>query len=310
MSANSKKKKQSAGGDGDGTAKLGLSQVLSDCLVSPGQPGARHFPLVPEVYPDEHAFEIRSQFARVSPVAPLISLVPRKVVFICFTNRCGSNFFAQAIASDGQLRQADEFICWDTVRALSEKHEHRSLIEYLNWLAEDQLSPSGYFACKLSLSHLLLLFEEGVLDQWRDSAKFIFLYREDIIAQAVSLNVAWHTKQWTSEDRVGPVDVPFKTDQLFEIARSIALRNAYFPMVFELLGIEPMVISYEDFSADTVKWTSEVGRFLGLSNLNFVPEKVRYRKQADSGNLEVAARLRSHFRLRDVSTRVTDASAQ
>ncbi|WP_460832000.1 Stf0 family sulfotransferase [Lysobacter humi (ex Lee et al. 2017)] len=253
---------------------------------------------MPEVYPDEHAFEIRNQFARTADGSTPVALQPCKVVFICFTNRCGSNFLAQAIASDGQLRQADEFMCWDVVRALADRNGLRSLEEYLNWLARDQMSPSGYFACKVSLSQLLLLYEEGVLDQWASDARFVHVYRDDIIGQAASLNVAWHTKRWTSEDKGIEAQVPYDPEQMFGIARSIALRNAYFPLVFELMGIEALRVRYEDFVADPTAGTRRVGEFLGLPTLRYEPHQVSYRKQAGDTNRDLVRRLREHYRLK------------
>lgn len=256
----------------------------------------RTFPLLPEVYPDEHAFEIRN-FFRERARAGERPLEARKVLFICFTNRCGSNFFSQAIASDGQLPVADEFLCWDVVHKYANEAGLTSIRHYLEWLSRRYESPSGYLVSKLSLSQLIFLYEEGILDEWTGCARFIHIFRRDTIAQAASLNIAWHTKRWTSADIGVEAKVPDDPDELFGIARTIALRNAYFQLIFDLLGITPLCVAYEDFVASPADWTRRVGRFLGLPALTFRPDMVTHQKQAGPLSRSLIEITRSHFRL-------------
>ena len=44
------------------------------------------------------------------------ALENRNFLFLCFTNRCSSNYIAKSIASDGQLNVAGEFFNADTIR--------------------------------------------------------------------------------------------------------------------------------------------------------------------------------------------------
>src|SRR5882724_2247499 len=55
-----------------------------------------------------------------------------KFVFICFTNRCGSNFFAEAMASDGTLNLGFEFLNHDAILRVMREQNLEYVQDYIS----------------------------------------------------------------------------------------------------------------------------------------------------------------------------------
>src|SRR5437016_6207672 len=89
------------------------------------------------IYPNAHSQKIAEHFAaqdgRPQDRAALREAIDSLDAFciLCFTNRCGSSFLAQALASDGRLQQAHESLNFDTVIQQSRKHGFASFDGYL-----------------------------------------------------------------------------------------------------------------------------------------------------------------------------------
>lgn len=261
------------------------------------------FPALPPLFPDVHMQEITEYFKSLPNAEPefqssnLESAKLRAAYFLCFTNRCGSNYIAQSISSDGRLAQAGESINFDTVIKRSRQFGFASFREYFFWLARSSKRQANMLACKVSVGQLLFLYNEGLLGQFLSQPKFIHIVRKDTISQAVSLYIASKTNKWTSEQTGIDVPIDYDKDALISIVRSICFQNAAFESVFQLFGVSPLVVSFEDFVESPHDWVKKIGDFLGVDNLAYVSNAIRYSKQADQKNDELISRLRQEFKL-------------
>jgi trehalose 2-sulfotransferase len=265
------------------------------------------FPPSPPIFPDAHKEQIEAYFS------PLLNDTPPAVelptlhasYFICFTNRCGSNLVAQALASDGQLSQAGENLNFTTVINHSKRLGHKSYDEYFRWLMGATKGKRNVFGCKSSVSQLMYLYNCGLLQRMNPLPDFIHVVRRDLIAQAVSLYIANQTNQWTSEQpKVEGVEIEYRPNQLIHILRSIALQNSLFEGFFQLIGVAPHVVVYEDFVAAPAEAISAIGKKLRLPGLELVQKKISYSKQADERNQKLVDRLIKDFSLQPITSKI------
>ncbi len=77
-------------------------------------------------------------------------------VFICFTNRSGSNYLADALGSGGIVNLSGEYFNGDTIREIVVRHHLPSLSAYLDFL-RIQESKNNILVSKIAITQLALL---------------------------------------------------------------------------------------------------------------------------------------------------------
>ena len=97
---------------------------------------------------------------------------------------------------------------------------------------------------------------------------FVYLHRDDVLAQAVSWHRAEQTNVWHRTDREksqqpGP-EPRYDFDQIRELVQTIEEHNSAWRAWFASVGTQPHVVRYEDLDADPVGVACEVLDFLGL----------------------------------------------
>ena len=237
-----------------------------------------------------HVRAVESLFGPI-PYRP--DLVPpgMRFVFLCFTNRSGSNHLAEALQSDGRLNMAGEFFNADAIEADTRLHGHASFAEYLCRQVQWR-QVGGRFVAKVAPAHLELLGRAGVLDAAGGGASYIHINRADRLAQAISHGIAEQTQQWTSATRADPARRPrYARSRIAQIMQQIDEGNALFDRFFAINGIAAARIGYEGLIADPEASLAVVGSAIGVPGLRVVPTAMRLTRQAGMLNQEWRARF-------------------
>lgn len=164
-------------------------------------------------------------------------------------------------------------------------------------------TPNGVFGAKLmggTLDEVVRKLAPGtagadlaVLRAAFGPVRFVFLRREDALAQAVSWLRAEQTGTWWSGDR-GTGDEPrYDPAGITRLLATIAEHNAAWRGWFARYGIRPHEITYEQLTADLTGVTRGVLEFLGLDADAGDPVRPRHHRQADRLNQDWAARYRT-----------------
>lgn len=200
-------------------------------------------------------------------------------IFVCFSNRCGSNFLAAALASTGRIRPAGEAFNGPVVVERSRAAGHASFQAYVEHLAAAAAADGRTPLLKLGWMQLLFLDKWGYLDTVFPDARFVHIRRNDLLGQAVSHAIAQATRAWTSRAEASG-EVAFDWDRIRRHVAEFAEANAYFDRFFALTGRPVARVVYEDLIADPAAWVTRLGAALGLA-LAYAPERVRLERQDD-----------------------------
>jgi trehalose 2-sulfotransferase len=113
-------------------------------------------------YPNEHGDLIEAHFGGV---AADLSAIPTNMRFIliCFTNRCGSHFLADVLASSGVLNRAGEMFNAEIVVNDSKAYGLRDMGQFVGHLAR-AASKNGILVSKATVTQMATLAKTGVLD--------------------------------------------------------------------------------------------------------------------------------------------------
>ena len=243
---------------------------------------------------------------------------------ICATPRTGSTLLCGLLASTGvagqpesYFRQPDEQLWaarWDIARSTDGVVEYS---EFVRAALAAGRTENGVFAARIiwgTLDHLVDRLAtvypapaSGDLDLLElvfGNTGFVYLHRDDVLAQAVSWHRAEQTGVWHQTDREEPTrpeqEPRFDFDQIRKLVQTIEAHNSAWRAWFASVGIQPHEVRYEDLDADPVGVASEILDFLGPE---LPPErliKTSHGRMADEVNAQWIDRYRAESRERMV----------
>ncbi|WP_297368749.1 Stf0 family sulfotransferase [Acidocella sp.] len=211
------------------------------------------------------------------------------ILFLCFTNRCGSNYLAQLLAATGAFNEAGEYFNATTILEHTTRLGLTSLPSYMRALCTGLLAHRGPLAMKTSPDQLALLTQTGVLDALGPRARFLFIERTDQLSQAISRVIAAQTGQfWAHQPRLGE---PAYTRPAIEAElANIAYANALFRAFFAANQLAPIHVSYEEILKSPAPMLARVGSAFGLTLPAPNPAKLTIQKQGNALNAAWRAR--------------------
>ncbi|WP_298280979.1 Stf0 family sulfotransferase [Acidocella sp.] len=213
------------------------------------------------------------------------------ILFLCFTNRCGSNYLAQLLAATGAFNEAGEYFNAPTILEHTTRLGLTSLPAYVAALL-GLLAHRGPLAMKASPDQLALLTQTGVLDAPGLRARFLFIERTDKLAQAISRVIAAQTGQfWAHQPRLA--EPAYNRAAIQAELANIAYANALFHGFFAANGLAPIHVSYEEILKSPAALLARVGSAFGIALPAPDPARLTIQKQSTALNAAWQARFLS-----------------
>lgn len=101
--------------------------------------------------------------------------------------------------------------------------------------------------------------------------KYVYLYRENIIAQAISWEIARQTGRWQTTDELTENQPVYNDYQINKAIQRIYLDNYNWSIWLE--NKTPILrISYEELARDFTEGVRKILRFLGLPDVSVIPK--------------------------------------
>lgn len=257
--------------------------------------------------PGIHEREIMRYFAsrvagRPRPTAPRPDQQPESVLIIAFSNRSGSNLLAEALAASGLVNRAHESFNFDCVIDTCEQTGLTDLASYLAHLNPSFDDPAS-LAIKLSWDQLFFLRRVGVIPHYWPRVRFVWILRDDLMAQALSHLVAERTGGWSGtypEHALTRVLAELTPEDLVRKLEEITFAHRQFATYFALHGIEPVIVDYDELAADPESEALRVLDRLGLIptgwNWRFDRSVMVSRRQRTPGMEATLRRLKDALR--------------
>lgn len=115
--------------------------------------------------------------------------------------------------------------------------------------------------------------------------RFVWIWREDAVAQAVSFAKAIQTGQWSHDSQRRGKDEPrFDFTQIDHLVKEVLAHRAAWEGWFSSNGLDPFRVTYEELVNDKVGVTKDVLAFLGITLPRGATITERTRRQADELN--------------------------
>lgn len=208
---------------------------------------------------------------------------PRTMFMVCSTPRSGSHYFCHFLWQTGALGYPLEYLNPANFRRWTDRFGGQDAKETYGHIKTCRTSTNGVFGLKVHYSHLAKLHAvDGNVYEYKP----IQLVRRDKLRQAVSYERAAQTKSWISDmPALAQAKYDWKAvyDRLLSILRDEAGWQAY----FNSLGLDPLVIVYEDFNADADAVGQRCYKYLNVTPLDQQPRTAFLpSRQADGINTD------------------------
>ncbi len=223
----------------------------------------------------------------------------RRTYCIFFTPRSGSSWLAEVLASYNKIGKPEEYFNPNFVPNIANRINADNIGNYVK-MAKRHLQTGGYFGFEITYYQLLkTMGEEDFNKFFPADMKSFYLYREDIVLQAVSLAKAVKTSVFhsasASDEQIEKSDLGFvyNGDDIANWLEHIFDQEKKFEKFFKMYDYTPQRISYERItSAGKVNVLNFFLKNLGMPLEEFAESQGRHRKIGTYQNQELAIRFR------------------
>ncbi len=277
-------------------------------------PSTHRFVQNAELYPDvshhQEAIESLYQIDLAAPHQALARLASEKqIVFVCFSNRSGSNLLMDTLGRMGFGCEAgDEFFNAEAVAQHAREFQFPSFEDYVEFVIKLRGLRRLVFL-KVGPHQLFWLANRGILSAYFPSARYVMVERADKVSQAVSFYIAETTGTYMRPaDGAGArkTDVPYSAFEILVRLRRVIDATALFHFFFATHSIRPHVVTYEDLDRDPQTTLERMVADLSLERdfpphwRDALPSRApRILRQSDELNRTFVARFRREFAIGD-----------
>jgi LPS sulfotransferase NodH len=232
-------------------------------------------------------------------------------LFICTTGRTGSWLLCRALIHHG-IGVPHEYFNPRYIPVIAARYGIEASSDDQRWAADsdarrsyiaalqERRTVNGIFASKIHWSQFAAYLQNREGAELLNGGHFIYLYREDLLAQTLSFHVAIETGRWGSDSATttGPLPAPrfFDTKLIAERMRRLVDANGNWRLFFASNGLSPVVLTYEGIRNNTAGALRTIVERFGLrvpaTSLDYVedgPQEIR-----DEG-VPPRAEIRAHF---------------
>jgi LPS sulfotransferase NodH len=236
--------------------------------------------------------------------------VPTLSYLVCGTERSGSTLLCGLLKGTGVAGRPEEYFWRGQEPCWAERWGVSGPAAYLEAAIKAATTANGVAGAKVMWGHLPDLYaklravhgdrgagEHELLERAFPKLHFVWIRREDLVAQAVSFSRALQTQRWTADDRRPPAREPrFDFAQIDTLLGELRGHNEAASRWFAANRIHPFCVRYEDLVQDMRGVTRDLLAFLGVELPGDTLIRPQHSKQADLLNEEWADRYRAMAR--------------
>jgi LPS sulfotransferase NodH len=186
---------------------------------------------------------------------------PVDSIVVASEERSGSEWFCQLLGATGRLGRPSEYLNTYWMRRFIADYPE-DVPGQLAVAHRVGTTTNRRFAMKTHLVQLRRLVNEAAFDEAFPAAVFVRLIRRDLVAQAVSLYRARFDNQYHAHVAAAR-HVAFDADAINRMLMELARTRCGWEVYFARTGTRPIVIAYEDLTADPLRAVSAVACHVG-----------------------------------------------
>jgi len=213
---------------------------------------------------------------------------PGRGYILCLTPRSGSTWLATLLGKSGQLGHPREYFNPDW--PLPDCHA-TDFAGYVRDVKVGSATPNGIFGVKADFGQMAPFMRHNLFADPHGEYRYIYLTREDVVLQGISLYKATMTGIWSSR-REGVSPPSFEPGQIWKHVSKIITMMSSWERAFAAYGIVPLRITYEQLEEDPRAAVARVAEVLGVTlDASALTLEVPLKRQRTAEDLKWASML-------------------
>ena len=185
---------------------------------------------------------------------------------IASTPRCGSHLLGHALIETKNFGVPLEYFHPNNSKIWKKNLKTNSTKTLLGELIKRRTSSTGYFGFKAHWTHLEPLIEENIFNTFGGIRSVIWIYRRNILDQAISLCIARQTGQWINGSKKR-TDPQYNYISIVDQATRIRDQNRQWKRYLTNMFLqETKVVSYEDIIVQPNKVLKDIAQHIDPTN--------------------------------------------
>jgi LPS sulfotransferase NodH len=236
-------------------------------------------------------------FVQTLPAPEIEITEPAKTILLCSGERTGSHLLARHMATTGVLGRPYEYFNTNGMRFHFPEYPE-NIPNQFRCAKHLSTTSNRVFALKMDwwsmqciVPHLRLFDSEELY--------FVYLSRDDLLGQAISLAKARQTNFWASSRHALalPVAPRYDGDQLVRLLQELVEFRNRWEIYFAKNGIFPLRLTYEAVVEDAQRAVGQIATFVGVPEPAILDSEEFYvfSRQSDSVNIEWRTKFLSQF---------------
>jgi hypothetical protein len=219
----------------------------------------------------------------------------RDLIFICFTNRSGSNTISEDISHSFEYQPLGEILSPVQVLKKSKINGYKSYEEYLHFTLKKYAGQK--LLIKISVDQLIFLHKYKFLNNFFNNPKYIHVSRRDLLSQAISYYIAINTLQWNVSQKPKAPIPPFNLEKIINLTQNFSFQNSKFAAFFCLCSIKPFQISYENYLKNSEIIFERLSGFLKIQNFQKITSQKKFLRQESKEKVLYRSYVLDYFNL-------------
>ncbi|MDJ0648898.1 MAG: Stf0 family sulfotransferase, partial [Xenococcaceae cyanobacterium MO_188.B19] len=227
---------------------------------------------------------------------------------VCSTGRSGSTLLCKTLKNLKCCGNPAEYFHHNETKKLQLKDDPDKFISYCDSVLQEGLTANGVFGVKMhwwqmydfiKIAKKSALFKDKkdleILNAIFPNLKFIYISRQDIIAQAVSTTIALATKVWeksadnnNNQEITGlspqKISIKFQPLKIYRWEQSFKDQNRRWQKFFEENGLDYYELTYEKLTSSFEQEIVNILNFLDIDQ-TLVFQKIEMATKKQSNNI-------------------------
>ncbi|MDQ0503245.1 Stf0 family sulfotransferase [Xanthobacter agilis] len=242
---------------------------------------------------DPHSEGILRQLGRAVQFRPFSG--PRyedlDFLFVAMVPRSGSSYLGSLISANGFLMQGETFrFIQGTFERYVRKTKSKTYEEYIRNKISDN-TKNGMFSAKVGWPQFNPIYFSGAYRHYFSSAKFVYLTREDILDQSISLFIAQSTGYFhsTSQQRKdqNAEEIHFDFDAIAARVVQFSEMQSNWERFFASEGIRPLRVTYEQLLSDPEDVVRRIGNYINRPMTGNIVTETAFKKISTNKNSQL-----------------------
>lgn len=214
-----------------------------------------------------------------------------KIYMIASTPRCGSHFLGHMLTSCGKFGVPLEYLHRGNLKTWRKRFNTLGIEDTFKELFQVRTTPNGCFGFKAHWLQYASHLDSGLFDNTLNFDHVIWIYRENLLSQSISLAIARQTGEWISGVTTNK-KAKYNFNAIIRAASQIRKSNqAWKQHLFERPKRISISVSLENLTHKPEDTLSAIAQFIG-NDVNYKPcFKHKTEKQANKINADWKTRF-------------------